>query len=335
MRFDQSHYWYGSTYSLLTYFLLPVAWLFQLGVLIRQKLYRYGWKTTYRFPVPIMVVGNITVGGTGKTPCVIWLANFLSAQGYSPGIVSRGVGGKKWRTPQWVYADDSPDAVGDEAILIARNTRCPMVISVDRVAAVRTLLAQTSCDVVICDDGLQHYRLGRDIEIALLDGTRGLGNRCFLPAGPLRESPQRLKSVDFVVINGNENDLVHFTQENSLDLKGLFSMQLEPRYCVFADFPHKQVHAVAGIGHPERFFRQLEASGFDISRHAFTDHYLYQAKDIDFPDLSPIVMTEKDAVKCFAFAPPDCWFVALNTIVSEGLQKKIVDQLMGASYDRK
>lgn len=232
----------------------------------------------YRAKVPIVIVGNISVGGTGKTPTVIYLAQLLQKQGYRPAIVTRGYKGK-YRHPMVVAADADPVQVGDEALLMAQQCSCPVVVARQRVAGVKML--QDQVDVIICDDGLQHYKLGRDIEIALIDGNKKFGNGFMLPMGPLREPAGRLCSVDFIL-------------ENGIDL------QLVPEQQLRGD--NVTIHAVAGIGSPERFFTMLRSAGFNIIEHAFPDHYAFTAKDLQFADPYPIYMTEKDAVKCKKFA---------------------------------
>lgn len=320
--FKLTHYWYRKNIHPLLFFLLPFSWLFGFIVVIRRALYRVRLLKTHSFSVPVIVVGNITIGGTGKTPFVLWLAQFLRAQGYKPGIVSRGVGGKKHRQPYWVMPTDTAVTVGDEAILLQRSG-CATVLCVDRAKAVSSLLSQSDCNIVISDDGLQHYRLGRDIEIALLDGVRQLGNQCLLPAGPLRELPKRLSEVDFVMVKGNDNPHgFGFTLESQY----VVSLKTQQTF-VLTDFPHKKIHAVAGIGHPEGFFQQLKAANFEVMSHAFPDHYLYQAQDICFRDTYPILMTEKDAVKCEAFADERCWYVKTDVKIADGFAEQLLKKI--------
>lgn len=323
MSHKLTRYWYRQTWHLYTVILLPFAWLFGLCVKIRRYCYRIGILATNHVDVPVIVVGNITVGGTGKTPFIIWLAALLRAQGYRPGIVTRGVGGKKHKLPYWVKRTDSASEVGDEALLLMQHTSCPVVISIDRTAAAHDLLEHTQCDIVLSDDGLQHYRLGRDIEIALVDGKRRFGNQCLLPAGPLREPLSRLREVDFVITNGANQD-------------DTFSMSLEPLEFIavrdgtrvqLADFPRQRVHAVAGIGHPEQFFALLRKAGFDVISHVFPDHYLYQAQDLCFSDELPIIMTEKDAVKCSAFANQHCWYLRVCVKINHEFECALLSKL--------
>lgn len=318
-----TRFWYRDSLSFLMLPLLPFSWLFHLCVKVRKSFYDFGIFKRYHFEVPVIVVGNITAGGTGKTPFVIWLANFLKTQGYRPGIVSRGVGGKKHKLPHWVDANDTAEVVGDEALLLMKNTACPVVLCKDRVAAVRTLLQGTKCNVVLSDDGLQHYRLGRALEIALIDGVRRFGNHCMLPAGPLREKPARLKTVDFVLENRDEslNDMSMVYQPSHL-------IALNKRVQIpMSDFSNKKVHAVAGIGHPQRFFDLLKKEGFECIVHVFPDHAHYQQQDFDFKDNLPIIMTEKDAVKCVHFAKENYWYLPITVKISLTFQNALLTKL--------
>jgi len=322
------HWYSASVFHFSTLLLLPFSWLFQLLVWVRSHLYRWGILRIYFFPVPVIVIGNVTVGGTGKTPLVMWVAHYLKAQGYSPGIVTRGIGSKKpWRQPHRVNAQDVAEDVGDEAILLCKKSDSPVVVGIDRVAAIHFLLQQVHCDVIISDDGLQHYRMDRDIEIAVVDGARRFGNQLLLPAGPLREPVSRLKKVDFVMVNGGGGA----QDQNEL------RMMLQPVACVAVRDPEKKmamnyfvgkkVHAVAAIGHPQRFFQMLVALGYDIIPHVFPDHYLYRREDLNFKDDLPILMTEKDAVKCEAFADEQYWYVSVGVIVSENFQQDFTHKL--------
>lgn len=318
-----SRYWYHKPAHFSVLPLLPLSGLFGIGVEFRRLLYRIGVIKRHRFPVPVVIVGNITVGGTGKTPFVIWLAQFLKEQGYQPGIVSRGVGGRRHIKPHWVSSFDLAQTVGDEALLLTQKTNCNVVISIDRAAAVRDLLAYSNCNLVISDDGLQHYRLARDIEIAIVDGRRRLGNGYLLPAGPLRERETRLKKVDFVVVNDGDQDDAFTMHLKPLKLIALNSdLQYEPHA-----FPAKKVHAVAGIGHPDRFFNALKALGFEIIPHPFPDHYLYRPLDFDFDASLPIIMTEKDAVKCRAFADQRYWYLDIAVKIEHDLEQKLLSKL--------
>lgn len=316
-----SRYWYQPSLSIFSMCLLPFSLLFALIITIRRYLYRLGWFPIYRFSVPVIVVGNIAVGGTGKTPLVIALANILKEKGYQPGIVSRGYGGKKHHTPYWIKAEDKPSDVGDEPILLLQATNCPVVVCVDRVKAVTHLLHHSSCNIIISDDGLQHYQLGRDIEIAVVDGVRRYGNGWLLPAGPLREPVSRLSQVDFVMVNGgNTSDPYYFTLEANQIVSLVTSKAMK-----LTDFPKQAIHAVAGIGRPERFFEQLEQLGFKVQKHAFPDHYAFQAKDLDYADNLPIMMTEKDAVKCKAFASDRYYALQVNAKINQAFHDKLIE----------
>jgi tetraacyldisaccharide 4'-kinase len=324
MWFDMTRYWYRTSFHWLTYLLRPFAFLYGLLVMVRCVLYRIGIFKTYHFSVPIIVVGNITVGGTGKTPFVIWLAHFLRSHGYQPGIVSRGVGGRKHKTAYWVSSHASVKEVGDEAWLLAKNTHCPVVIGVNRPLAVQALLQQTRCNVVISDDGLQHYALARDIEIVMVDSVRRFGNTYLLPAGPLREPISRLRSVDFIIVNGETTEDV-------------YSMSLIPGHLISVCCPELTrplnlfsrvtVHAVAAIGHPERFFQALRTAGVEIIPHIFSDHHLYCANDFNFQDTLPIIMTEKDAVKCLDFADERYWYWPVTAVLSHAFERDMLSSL--------
>lgn len=315
---DLAPYWYRRSVPALLWLLLPFSWLFRLIVALRRYCYRRGLLKTQRFPVPVIIVGNVTVGGTGKTPFVIWLAEQLSAQGFKPGIVSRGVGGKAQQQPHKVTLEDSPHLIGDEALLMARRANCPVVICVDRCAAVEVLLAH-QCNIIISDDGLQHYRLARDVEIAIVDGERRFGNGQLLPAGPLREPMSRLNEVNFMVVNGGDQRDRYTMSLLSDQLVSLANPEQETTLNKF-----DAVHAVAGIGHPQRFFKQLQRAGLQVITHPFPDHYLYRSADLNFGDVLPIVMTEKDAVKCESFADERFWWLRVKTVVTAELIDKIL-----------
>lgn len=301
------YYWYtGNPWLIL---LTPVSLVYRLVVRARRLAYRGGFLRQHRMPVPVVVVGNITVGGTGKTPLVAWLAGFLKEAGYHPGIVARGYKGKARRWPQPVRPDSDPVMVGDEAVLLAGMSQCPVAVAPRRPEAARLLIEQDSCDLILSDDGLQHYALQRDIEIVVIDGLRRLGNGFCLPAGPLREPATRLAEVDFVVINGRAN-------------KGEYSMKMEAagaRNLVddreireLASFRGQSVHGVAAIGHPERFFAMLRQAGLQVEEHAFPDHHSFAQTELAFNDDRPVFMTAKDAVKCRHFPLANAWYVPVT-----------------------
>jgi tetraacyldisaccharide 4'-kinase len=306
------YYWYTRSPWLLL--LTPLSLIYRLVVSLRRSAYKFGIFRSTRVTLPVIVVGNITVGGTGKTPLVAWLADYLRGKGYKPGIISRGYGGAASNWPQQVRPDSDPAVVGDEAVLLAAKTGCPMSVAPDRVAAAAALIAHSDCDVILSDDGLQHYALQRDIEIAVIDGVRRFGNGFLIPAGPLREPVSRLQEVDLVVTNGLGNE-----QEHRLGMKqGDAHNLLDPdKTSALHDFRTQTVHAVAGIGNPERFFRSLQQAGLQLETHAFSDHFPFQPDDIRFGDGRPVIMTEKDAVKCRHFATANDWYVPVNAHMSD------------------
>lgn len=306
------YYWYNK--SFITLVLLPVSWLFCSVAIIRRLLYRFGVLKVYQLPVPVIIVGNISVGGTGKTPLVTWLVDVLRENGYTPGIVSRGYGGQATHWPQQVRMDSDPRMVGDEAVLLSRRCACPMAVGPDRVEAAEALLEYTDCDIIVADDGLQHYALGRDAEIAVVDGVRRFGNQHCLPAGPLREPLSRLQTVDAVVTNG-----VPGVREYGMDLQPgtLRNLRVAEKRATLDSFAGQTVHAVAGIGNPDRFFHQLEAHGMTVIEHAFDDHHPFNRDDIIFDDELPVLMTEKDAVKCQEFSTAQHWCVPVDAKVDE------------------
>ncbi len=301
--------WYGGRRG---GWLLPLALVFRLASALRRGLYRAGLLRAWRAPVAVVVVGNITVGGTGKTPLVLWLAAALRARGYRIGIVSRGFGGNR-RDAHRVDADASAAQSGDEAVLMARRGLAPVVVGRSRREAIALL--GHSVDAVICDDGLQHRALARDVEIAVVDGARGLGNGRLLPAGPLREGPWRLDEVDAVVVNGA-----------GFEHAGALRMRLEAGDAIsladhsrrpLAAFRGAPVRAVAAIGHPERFFGLLRAAGLQVRGIALPDHADWQRADLDAPG-SPLLMTEKDAVKSTGHIAADAWFLPVDAVFDPG-----------------
>lgn len=311
--------------SPLRFLLLPVAALFAALAFMRRKLYNFGLLKSTRLPVPVLIVGNITAGGTGKTPLVAFLAKKLAERGYAPGIVSRGYGGRA-ACAMAVGASSSPEIVGDEPILLAK-CGFPVWVGRKRAEAGRELLAMhPECDILICDDGLQHYALDRDFEIAVLDGKIGLGNGLPLPAGPLREPPSRLKRVDAIVVNGGG-----FGFESSVPM---FDMRLcgdrfvnvdHPENSAGAeDFSGKRIHALAGIGNPQRFFDHLAGLGLQFDPHPFPDHHPFRKSDLGFDACDIILMTEKDAIKCIGFAPGKCWFLQVNAEIGPALVELIL-----------
>jgi tetraacyldisaccharide 4'-kinase len=314
--------WYKD--SLISLCLSPLSLIYEGVVRLRKKLYALGILQKCRLPVPVIVVGNLTVGGTGKTPLIIWLARFLKEEGYKPGIISRGYGGQSQHWPQWVDSNSDPKAVGDEAKLIANLTGCPMTVAPLRAAAGKMLLDRACCNIILSDDGLQHYALERDIEIAVIDGTRRFGNGYCLPSGPLREPITRLNEVDAVIVNGEKSA----ENEFSMHLQGDTAVNLmtgeEKSLREFAGFP---CHALAGIGNPERFFKQLALSGLTCQTHAFPDHYSYRCEDIEFGDDWPVLMTDKDAVKCRAFAGNQHWRIPVVAVPEPAFSERLLNLL--------
>lgn len=305
MAFGESaqQHWYEDRAS--PWWTLPLAGLYGSVTTLRRALYRRGWLKAVRLPVPVIVIGNISVGGTGKTPLVIALVEALCTRGFSPGVVSRGYGGTA-RLPMLLDAQSDPVVVGDEPVLIRIRTGVPVAVGVDRPDAAR-LLIDEGANVIIADDGLQHYALARDLEICVVDGMRRFGNGRLLPAGPLREPLSRLRSVDFTVCNGGEPQANEVPMR--LELGDAISLAEPLRRTPLPDFSGAAVHAVAGIGNPARFFESLRAFGIEPVEHPFPDHHRYAAVDLDFGDSLPVLMTEKDAVKCRDFAGPGRWYV--------------------------
>lgn len=308
--------------------LYPFALLFQLLASLRRLLYRTGLLPSVRLPVPVIVVGNITVGGTGKTPLTLWLVQQLIEAGWRPGIISRGYrqSASGHAIARAVAADDDAHEVGDEALLMAQRGLCPVWIGRDRAATGRALLqTHPECDVIVSDDGLQHYRLQRDVEIAVIDGVRRFGNSLLLPAGPLREPVARLRAVDARVCNGGTPQ----PGEYAMQLHGArFHNLLNPSVIRTAqDFAGERLHAVAGIGHPQRFFRHLEALGLKAQVHALPDHHEFMPDDLTFADADAVLMTEKDAVKCGAFATEQHWVLRVDAELDIALARLIINKV--------
>ena len=318
--------------------LSPLSLLFGAAAAARRAAFHSGMVARSRLPVPVIVAGNITAGGTGKTPLTLWLAARLRARGYTPGIVCRGYGGSS-TAPRRVLPDSDPYVVGDEAVLLARRSGCEVWTAADRAAAGRALLAgaRPACDVVISDDGLQHYALERDVEVCVVDAARGFGNGWLLPAGPLREPPSRLATVDAVVIHAGDGVASH----PSLGAMGAdiprFTMQLQgsefrnlrdsarrvgPGY-----FRGRRAHAVAGIGHPERFFSHLRALGIDFTGHPWPDHHPFTASDLAFEGADAVLMTEKDAVKCRRFAAESHWELVVDAVADDALGELVMRRI--------
>lgn len=297
--------WYKEMY--ISGVFMPISMLYADFVRFRAFLYRVGLRRKTRLPIPVVIVGNITVGGTGKTPLVLYLARLLRQEGYQPAIISRGYEGN---STQAVLVDASSTVaeVGDEAVLMYRRADCPIAVGQNRVAAAQILLRQGNCNIILSDDGLQHYALQRDIEIAVIDGTRRFGNGYMLPCGPLREPTERLESVDLVIVNGSAYEDGEYT----MAIAGQTAVNLQDgRQLHLADFTQPCI-AVAGIGNPQRFFDLLVAQGVKASCHAFPDHHQFTAEDLQFAPQQTVLMTEKDAVKCTEFATSNFWYVPIT-----------------------
>lgn len=295
--------WYGGVAP--GWPLRALSWLY--GAVVRRRRARFlaGRFATERAPLPVIVVGNLSIGGAGKTPLVIALVEALRARGWRPGVISRGHGGSE-SGPERVLPTSAPARVGDEPCLIALRTAAPIAIARRRIEAARLLSGSHEVDVLIADDGLQHYALGRDLELLVIDGVRRHGNAALLPAGPLREPISRAADCDFRIANGGEAQSdeipMHLVLQDAMTLDGVSSRSL-------AEFTGQRVHAIAGIGDPERFFSALRALGIAVVPHPFPDHHAFRARDLSFAERIPLLMTEKDAVKCRAFAAPERYSV--------------------------
>ena len=304
--------------------LRPLSWLYCSIVFLRRGLYRVHLLRSTRLKVPVIVVGNISVGGTGKTPLVVSVVETLKRAGYRPGVISRGYRGKARSWPQQVRPDSDPVMVGDEPILISRRTRCPMAVGPKRVAAGEALLKYSDCDIIVCDDGLQHYALQRDAEVLVVDGARRFGNGFCLPAGPLREPVRRMQKVDWIVSNGTASQ-----NEFAMQYEGdtLVNLLDESQTIPLAELKGSGVHAVAGIGNPQRFFERLAQAGLDVREHRFPDHHLYLPRDLDYGNSVPIIMTEKDAVKCQRFARRNMWYLPISVKLDNEFEQQLLKRI--------
>jgi tetraacyldisaccharide 4'-kinase len=326
--------WYAPRLTPLTAALAPIAPLFRAVSAARRSLYRAGVLKSDRLPVPVVVIGNITVGGSGKTPLVIALAEDLAVRGWRPGIISRGYGAESLE-PRAVGVDAVADAVGDEPLLLAR-TGLPVWIGGDRPRAARGLLAaHPECDVIVSDDGLQLYALRRDVELVVVDASRGWGNGLPLPAGPLREPRSRLREADAVVLLG-ATVTGALGREFAMTFVGDRFVRVNARGgSVGAEvFSGRGVHALAGIGNPQRFFDHLKALGIAGTCHALPDHHRFTRRDLELPDATAILMTEKDAVKCTAFADDRCWALPIRAVVDPKLFALVEETLRGSQVAR-
>ena len=307
--------------GLLAMTLLPVAQIFRGLAASRRAAYRHGFLAQRHVGVPTIVVGNIDVGGTGKTPFVLWLCALFKDRGLKVGIVSRGHGASPQSRPRFVDPDSDPRVVGDEALLLARRGACPVVIHRNRVRAASAMVNRERPDVLVCDDGMQHYRLARDVEIALIDGTVRFRNGLPLPAGPLREPVTRLREVDVVICNGGQPE----GNEVPMSLSGDQAVSLDhPHHRrPLSTFRGDVVHAVAGIGRPERFFEHLRHHGLRVQEHPFPDHHAFTPEELSFQDHGAILMTEKDAVKCGSWALVNAWRVPVSANMPAGFGDRL------------
>ncbi|MGS2720244.1 tetraacyldisaccharide 4'-kinase [Paraglaciecola aestuariivivens] len=302
--------------------LLPLSLVFYLMSAIRRKMFRLGLRQSLAIPVPVIVVGNISVGGNGKTPLVVQLAQSLRQAGYYPGVLSRGYGGKGAHYPMTVDKLSSAAVVGDEAVLMRHHVNCPLVVDPIRSRGAMALVNEHKCNLIICDDGLQHYGLKRDLEIAVIDGQRRAGNGLLLPAGPLREGKWRLKDVDFIVVNGGQ--ILPGEHLMSLESGQLVNV-LNPNKTLSLKALTEPVTALAGIGNPQRFFNLLESKQVKLKqRISFVDHHDFEQQDIPS---GTVLMTEKDAVKCGDIAHPDCWFLPVRASLSKQFEQQLLDKV--------
>jgi tetraacyldisaccharide 4'-kinase len=319
--------WYGKPKG----WLAPLSYLYGAAMAVRRVLYRLRLRHRVRVKVPVIVIGNLTVGGTGKTPLVAWASVKLAALGHRVGVVSRGYGGSVTGVAR-VTPHSDPREVGDEPVVLARRAQAMVFVGRERAAAAQAAV-RDGCDVILSDDGLQHLALERDCEIVVIDSDRGFGNGHLLPRGPLRERPGRLARVDALVVNGEGSQVPPIT---STALKVTMRMAPGDAHAVahggavrsLASFRGSPVHAVAAIGNPQRFFATLRGAGLEIVEHAFPDHHAYQDTDLRFADNWPVLMTEKDAVKCAGFAEPRCWFVPVTAEFSELEARALLDLII-------
>jgi len=352
MGFSQSleRAWYRKiSWALL---LLPLSWVYRC-IAFSRKAYIKSCASNPKLDVPVIVVGNISVGGTGKTPLLITLVQWLQQQGYRPGVISRGYGGyghnghghagKSSQYPYFVSPESSAEEAGDEPLLLAKH--CSVMVDPDRYRAAKTLLEQTDCDLILSDDGLQHYRLPRDIEIVLVDAQRVFGNGQCLPAGPLREPASRLVDVDFVVANGASTDnslkasyklsivpiqLRHLLSNEAIDLKKGLNLEQGLNKLIEREqwSGGYKVHAVAGIGNPQRFAQSLEKLGFEVQLHAWPDHHGFNGEEFTFDDDLPVIITAKDAVKCSELKNDKVWVLDVSAQPDEAFFDELGKKLM-------
>ncbi|SUB24190.1 tetraacyldisaccharide 4'-kinase [Avibacterium avium] len=323
------NFWYQSNLlaKVLKWLLSPFALLFLFITRLRAWLYQRGILASYKAPVPVVIVGNLSVGGNGKTPVVIWLVQQLQQRGIQVGVISRGYGSKAKSYPRLVASHDAPVETGDEPLLIAKRTNAPVCISPNRQQAIEHLLAHFPCQVIISDDGLQHYKLQRDKEIVVLDAQRQFGNGFVLPAGPLREPICRLKSVDWIINNGAatpfSQTVMTLTPHVAIHLQTGEKRPLQ-------DFAQQNITAIAGIGNPQRFFIMLQKLAINVvESQAFQDHQAYDLTLFEkFNKNQPLFMTEKDAVKCQDFAQSNWWYVPVEAEINDEQSEQFIAALI-------
>ena len=315
--------WYSKNiFSLL---LSPLSLIYISIIYLRYTLYQLGLISITKINVPTIVIGNIVAGGTGKTPLVIWLAKHFKDKGFLPGIVSRGYGGTYLSNIELVKPTSNPLLVGDEPVIIARNTNCPVVVAKKRAKGAKELVEKYNCNIILCDDGMQHYSLARDIEIAVIDGQRRFGNNYCFPAGPLREPKSRIFKADLIVSKYNAR-----TCEHKMDYTyhQLVSLNELSKTIPISDLHGMTVHAIAGINNPDHFFSYLRSHKLELIIHKFPDHYSYTEDDVKFDDNFPVVMTEKDAVKCLNYSSDKHWYIPISAELSKSFVCDL-DKLMG------
>ncbi len=306
--------------------LYPLSLIYGLAVSIRRLLYNIGILKSSSVNVPVIIIGNITVGGTGKTPLVVWLVKYLQQKSLKVGVISRGYGGS---SPQWpvdVTALEKPEIVGDEAVLLRQKLDVPIAVSPNRLDSAQLLIDKHNVDIIISDDGLQHLALKRDLEIVVIDAKRRYGNNKLLPSGPLRQKPESISSDAIKLYSGDQN-LDEF--EFSMNFKSVaFHSLNSPKQIVDTDFfQNTEANAIAGIGNPEKFFNTLKSLNINANTKSFADHHLYQPSDLSFNDIRPILMTEKDAVKCEEFNLPSAWFLEIEAVPNQAFITKIEQSL--------
>ncbi len=324
------HVWYSDSRG--RFLLIPLsAFYCAANAYQRQTQLKALSQNPPNIKVPIIVVGNITVGGTGKTPVTVHIVNLLKRSGYKPAVITRGYGGKAQTWPQKVTPDSDAEMVGDEAVLMATSTGVAVYAGANRLESIQQLLAETECDVIVSDDGLQHYKMPRDIQIAVIDGERGFGNGYCIPAGPLREKINRLDECHLLVLNGQaktENERLKRAQLMSLSGDNLINLATAEERPL-KDLSGKTVQAVTGIGNPKRFYSTLENTGLIVKQHSFPDHFAFSKNDLSFENDSTVIMTEKDAVKCKGLigAQSNYWYLPVSAVLPKDFDDKLLTLL--------